>query len=134
VPEDRSGDPGFVEETPPIEHDDIMKRLLAYQERLRRDLEAAGSIARPSPWATPAGAREAAATTTEDLVDVAREEPTIPEATEARVDELEGAIRQVDEMLADLRQRFQDLAVAADDRLAAIQDLLARTRRRTGSP
>lgn len=135
MPEEQSGDPGFVEETPQIEHDDIMKRLQAYQERLRRDLEEAGSIARPSPWARPAGDREPApaATATEDLVDVAREEPAIPTAAQARVEELEGAVRQVDEMLADLRRRFQDLAVAADERLATIQDLLARTRRRTGS-
>lgn len=154
MPEDESGDQGFIPETPSTAHDDIMKRLLAYQERLRQDIGAQEAPPRPSPWAVPeqTSASEAPSapdvqpvtTATEDLVDVGSAEDTRPGAPvrlppapahelDARVAELEATLERVDAMLGDLRRRFQDLAIAADERIAAIQDQIARVRGRAGA-
>lgn len=152
--EDRDEGQRSTAETPPMEHDDIMKRLLAYQERLRRDLGGEEPAAGPSPWAvperTPAEAPpgrepQPVAIATDDLVDVGSAEeaqppeapvllpPAPPRDLEARVADLEATLERVEEVLGDLRQRFQDLAIAADERIAAIRDQVARVRRGRGT-
>lgn len=136
MPEDETGDQGFIEEMPSIEHDDIMKRLRAYQERLREDLAAREPPAAPSPWSTPdeapAGEDQPVATATEDLADVGSAETSAEQASvtasDPRVADLEATLADIDTMLGDLRQRFQDMAIAADERLAAIQDAIAEAR------
>lgn len=156
VPEHPGEDDRFMDEAHAIAHDDIMKRLLAYQRQLRGGLEG-------SSWTGPVEAREAppVATATEELVDVGAAEsematpapapapgplpagpaaaepepwqgPTPAEAPsgglEARVAELEATLAQLDAMLGDLRRRFQELAVAADEKIASIRDAAARAR------
>jgi len=51
--------------------------------------------------------------------------------TAARVAELEAALRRVSETITELRQRFQDMAVASDERLAELEEILERAQRAT---
>jgi hypothetical protein len=51
--------------------------------------------------------------------------------TAARVAELEAALRRVSDTITELRQRFQDMAVASDERLAELEEILARAQRAT---
>lgn len=63
-------------------------------------------------WAVPDAAAENAP------VDMAR-----------RVAELEAVLGQVSEAIAELRQRFQELALSSDERLADLEGMVARARR-----
>lgn len=62
--------------------------------------------------------------------------PTRP-AQEDRADraalmaEVERALQRVAETITDLRQRFQDMAVASDERLAELEEIVERARRAT---
>lgn len=135
MPEDSRPEEGFAGEPASIAHDDIMKRLLAYRERLRAYAGTGEEPATPSPWARTEGSRiphpSPPATATEELVDVASVEPGAPPGAdlEERMAALESALDRVDEMLRDLRRRFQDLAVVSDERLADIQRTVAEARR-----
>lgn len=120
------GSEGFGERSQPIEHDDIMKRLLAYQRRLqgeRADPEV------PDPSDDPG-------VTTDNVgrLEGERDEPGTPSSTTptdlpTRVAELESTLGRLEEMLGELRRRFQELAVAVDERIAAIQDVVGEARR-----
>lgn len=132
MPEEWEPEEGFADESPSIAHDDIMKRLLAYRERLRA--YSGEEPATPSPWASTGGSQimdpSPPATATEELVDVASVEHGPPRADlEDRMAALESALDRVDEMLRDLRRRFQDLAVVSDERLADIQRTVSEARR-----
>jgi hypothetical protein len=50
--------------------------------------------------------------------------PTVADLA-ARVAELEHAVTRVSAMIADLRNRFQDMAVDSDERLAAVSEALS---------
>ena len=52
------------------------------------------------------------------------------EATE-RLAEFEGTLRDVSRSISELRQRFQDMAVASDERLAELEQIVERARRST---
>lgn len=140
MPEDVEG---FADEAPEVTHDDIMKRLLAYRQRLRGELAAAGVPEDPG-----------VATATEELVDVGGLEeerhdrlpplePFPPARAFApptpapggssdlptRVAELESTLARLEGMLGELRRRFQELAVVVDERIAAIRDAALQARR-----
>lgn len=57
-----------------------------------------------------------------------RATPAPDPALLARVERLERTLEQVTTQVSDLRQRFQDLAIAADERLAELERTLARAR------
>jgi len=156
VPEQR--DEGFADEGPSIAHDDIMKRLLAYRQRLRGDAGADEAAMGTSPWpsigTSPFPGAPPSVIATEELVDVgsveaesppsmgsesppptfgrartASEAPSSPtDDLEERMAKLESTLERVDAMLGDLRRRFQELAVAADERIAAVRDAVAEAR------
>ena len=133
VPEDPERDEGLTGEAPSIAHDDIMKRLLAYRERLRAYTGTDEEPARSSPWpgtgGSPISGGPPSVTATEELVDVASVEPEPSRADlEERMAALESALDRVDEMLRDLRRRFQDLAVVSDERIEAIRRMVAEAR------
>ncbi len=65
-------------------------------------------------WATPPSSVWATPSPAPDLV--------------ARVERLERTLEEVATKVSDLRQRFQDLAVAADERLAELERILGRAR------
>ncbi len=69
-----------------------------------------------SVWATPPSSVWATPSPAPDLV--------------ARVERLERALEEVATKVSDLRQRFQDLAVAADERLAELERILGRAQAR----
>lgn len=124
-----------------IVHEDIMQRLLDYQRHLREG---------DSP-SEAAGAMTATKTETDVIVDLTQAEAeleaadlvVIEEAAEpsssvesavappaadlaARVSELESAVARVSAMIVDLRNRFQDMAVDSDERLAAVSEALSK--------
>lgn len=124
-----------------IVHEDIMQRLLDYQRHLREG---------DSP-SEAAGAMTATKTETDVVVDLTQAEAelepadlvVIEEAAEpsspvesaaappaadlaARVSELESAVARVSAMIVDLRNRFQDMAVDSDERLAAVSEALSK--------
>lgn len=74
-----------------------------------------GSELAPSVWAEPSSVRAPSAA-----------DPALA----ARVERLEQALEQIATQVSDLRQRFQDLAIAADERLAELERTLARARER----
>ncbi len=203
-------------QAPPVAHDDIMRRLLEYQRRLREGMspsEAAAAVAEGIPEAPAGGAEPQGIAATEEatVVDLTKaeaeleaqaeagearteaEEPsaigdrseaaTAPTSAEpsaatsgaapmaeaspaspevaapapsagpepqipawatppssvwatpspapdlvARVERLERTLEEVATKVSDLRQRFQDLAVAADERLAELERILGRAR------
>ncbi|MGE5459117.1 MAG: hypothetical protein ACM3WR_00685 [Solirubrobacterales bacterium] len=124
-----------------IVHEDIMQRLLNYQRHLREG---------DSP-SEAAGAVTATMTETDMVVDLTHAEaeleavdlvvieeaaeptspaenaPAVPTAADlaARVAELEHAVARVSAMITDLRNRFQDMAVDSDERLAAVSEALS---------
>lgn len=51
--------------------------------------------------------------------------------TAERLAELEDVLRTVSETIGELRQRFQDMAVASDERLAELERIVERARRST---
>lgn len=124
-----------------IVHEDIMQRLLDYQRHLREG---------DSP-SEAAGAMTATKTETDVIVDLTQaeaeleaadlvvieeaaepsspvESATAPPAADlaARVSELESAVARVSAMIVDLRNRFQDMAVDSDERLAAVSEALSK--------
>jgi hypothetical protein len=135
-------DPEHDEQGAEIVHEDIMQRLLDYQRQLREGA---------SPGEA-AGAMTATKTETDVIVDLTQAEAeleavdlvVIEEAAEpsspvenasvapptadlaARVAELESAVARVSAMIVDLRNRFQDMAVDSDERLAAVSEELSR--------
>jgi hypothetical protein len=128
-------------------HEDVMQRLLAYQRQLR-DGATPGEAA---------GAMTATKTETDVVVDLTQAEAeleapdlvVIEEAAEpggpvegaaiapvgastdlaARVAELESTLARVSAMIADVRDRFQDMAVESDERLAAVSEALSKAGR-----
>jgi hypothetical protein len=48
-----------------------------------------------------------------------------------RIAELEEALRRVSQTITELRRRFQDMAVASDERLAELEEIVERARRST---
>ncbi|HEU4355716.1 MAG TPA: hypothetical protein VFT27_09025 [Actinomycetota bacterium] len=50
-----------------------------------------------------------------------------------RLAELENTLRDVSKTIGELRQRFQDMAVASDERLAELEQIIERARRSTRS-
>lgn len=56
-----------------------------------------------------------------------------PDETAARLAELEDALRRVSETITELRQRFQDMAVASDERLAELEQIVDRALRSTSA-
>lgn len=52
-----------------------------------------------------------------------------PDETAARLAELEDALRRVSETITELRQRFQDMAVGSDERLAELGQIVDRALR-----
>jgi len=117
---------GIAEELPPIRHDDIMQRLLAYQRRLQDER------ARGGPGV---------ATATEELLDLgiaeverdAQEPGPLGPASSGdlptRVTELESTLDRLDRMLGELRRRFQELAVVVDERIATVRQAVEQARR-----
>jgi hypothetical protein len=127
-----------------IVHEDIMQRLLAYQRQLR-DGTTPGEAA---------GAVTATKTETDVVVDLTQAEAeleavdlvVIEESAEAgavkedtpdafveapadlvaRVAELEGTVARVSAMIAEFRDRFQDMVVDSDERLAAVSEALSK--------
>lgn len=82
------------------------------------DLSAA-EVEAPAPWSEPA------------VVEIPEAEPALETPApsgdlEGRVDALEQTLRALAMELHDLRSRSQDYALLVDDRLAAIQDMVAR--------
>ncbi|HEU4526572.1 MAG TPA: hypothetical protein VFT80_01420 [Actinomycetota bacterium] len=77
----------------------------------------------------PSAAREA----TENGVWAVPEPPAKDERddTAERLAELEDVLRVVSETIGELRQRFQDMAVASDERLAELERIVERARRST---
>jgi hypothetical protein len=130
-----------------IVHEDVMQRLLDYQRQLREG-------ATPSE---AAGAVTATKTETDVVVDLTRAEAelegadlvVIEEAAEpgeqvegaavspvgasmdlaARVAELESTLARVSAMIAEVRDRFQDMAVDSDERLGAVSEALSKAGR-----
>jgi hypothetical protein len=47
----------------------------------------------------------------------------------ARIAELEATLTRITQMVSDLRKRFQDLAISADERLSGLEEALAEVRR-----
>jgi hypothetical protein len=151
-------DERFADQGSSIAHDDIMKRLLAYQRQLRGDLGALGPEALSRPGVGEAPEIPSAATATDELVDLGfadgealaapvgsthREIGTPPAAEpwpeapssgaavgelERRVADLESTLEGLDAMLSDLRRRFRELAVAADEQIAQIRAAASRAR------
>jgi hypothetical protein len=120
--------------------DDIMKRLLEYQRRQQGEANAASSV-----WATPPVKAPEAAPVAERHAEEAPTQPETPAETpvedeapaapselspevQARVETLQGALDRVASQIAELRQTFQDMAIAADERLADIESEIARSR------
>ncbi len=103
-------------QTSSTRQDDMMQRLVAYQRHLREGLspEEAAELAMRTPGtegAEPSGF----------VLDPAAE---IAELT-LRVAKLEQTLAHVAEMLSAMRRRFQDMTIAADERLATIEEMLA---------
>lgn len=99
--------------TPPAVRDDLMQRLVAYQRHLREGMP-------------PEEAAELAMRTLPGEGVVSASDPTaqVAELT-LRVARLEQTLAHVAEMLSAMRRRFQDMTIAADERLATIEELLA---------
>lgn len=57
-------------------------------------------------------------------------EPTPDAELTARVEQLERTLAAVSQQVGELRQRFQDMAIAADERLAELERTLSRARAR----
>jgi hypothetical protein len=137
-------------------HDDIMKRLLDYQRSLRGGAspeEAAEAAARawiaepapepyaepaPEPYAEPAPERDeltdlvAGAGVPEVLAEgnaTQEESDATAQDLHVRLTALEARLDRLGPKVADLRQSFQDLAIAADERLASIENEIAEARR-----
>lgn len=128
-------------------HDDIMKRLLDYQRRKQEGAskeEAASSV-----WATvsPPAATEAVDPVPPPTTEAVQPVPpptTYPEApapseappAESRpagdadvwIERLQGELNRLGSKVGEMRQVFQDMAIAADERLAAIESEIARVR------
>ncbi len=100
-----------------IVHEDIMQRLLDYQRQLRTGASPGEAL----------GAVSATKTETDVVVDLTQAEAEMdPVALVARVAELEGTIARVSAMIAELRGRFQEMAVESDERLAAVAETLSK--------
>jgi hypothetical protein len=159
MPDDVRTEDAEAEATPSVAHDDIVKRLLDYQRRLR-DLEA--GVPAPAPSGVPAedapgpSGEAAVSDTTPDaptLVDLTAAEAdaetttsdadlhgsaSVPdmsanaaqERAAIRVEELELALERLSSRFATLRSSFQELVLAADEQLATIEDLLREARSR----
>ncbi|GIV00579.1 MAG: hypothetical protein KatS3mg014_2194 [Actinomycetota bacterium] len=81
----------------------------------------AGPAAPPSPTVEPGPPAEPSAVWAV---------PTADPGLTARVERLERTLDEIATQVSDLRQRFQDLAIAADERLAELERTLARARER----
>lgn len=143
-----------------VEHQTIVNRILEYQRRLREGDPPPPVETLPEGPMTERVAVETSSGEEADLVDlteaeekvapVVRLEPpgsqrpatsgvwAIPEParpqpveTTDRMAELEDALRRVFETITELRQRFQDMAVASDERLAELEQIVEGARRST---
>ena len=130
-----------------IVHEDIMQRLLDYQRQLREGAspgEAAGGMTATKTETdvivdlTQAEAELEAVdlVVIEEAADTGEQSAPVEEASVgpvpapadlvARVAELEGTVARVSAMIAELRDRFQDMAVDSDERLAAVSEALSK--------
>lgn len=85
--------------------------------------EASGAVA--SAERTEAAAPAAPAAGSVWAVPTPSREPDLA----ARVEQLERTLASVSQQVSELRQRFQDMAIAADERLAELERTLSRARR-----
>jgi hypothetical protein len=147
---------GESERPPSIAHEDIVKRLLDYQRHLRD--ETTGVAGPDRPPAREDAAAESAASSTSVAVETpmptiaevvipeseAPMETTAPTDTDSRDDPApsdEPPRRRSDlptataaaalELVAELRRRFQDLAIEADERLSTLEAFLKDSAGRT---
>ncbi|GBC87574.1 hypothetical protein HRbin12_01586 [bacterium HR12] len=86
---------------------------------------AAEPSAEPPRAASPAAEQ---VPSTEALAGPVEARPDADPALSARLERLERTLGQVAAQVSHLRQRFQDLAIAADERLAELERTLARAR------
>jgi flagellar motor switch protein FliG len=144
-----------TEATSPLVHDDIMQRLMDYQRRLREGLtpeQAAKSNGTPivnSASQSPATTGTRAETI--EVVDLAAVEGPVEEPIEvinaaevvhpadeseplspdlvadlaARLARLEDTLSSVAKSIGDLREQFQNMAIAADERLGVIESMIS---------
>ncbi len=151
--EDFPEDEGRGSEAPAVAHEDIMQRLLRYQRQLRGEEQEDAAASSPEPSQAPAGpTAEAPASPEAPPAEAPRtgepepwvEAPTPPVQAETtawversptpaaapsaelarRVEELEATLAHVARLVTDLRERFQDMAIAADERLGDIERAL----------
>jgi hypothetical protein len=138
-------------------HDDIVKRLLDYQRQLREGKAEQATPPDRGSVATATVPEQLVDLTASEIPDVAPaevEEVPAVEATGERVAEdtprggeqpvpaepaagaeasgrlerLERSLAEIASMLSSLRKEFQDLAIAADERIARIEEAIARAR------
>lgn len=142
------GDTEETEATPPLVHDDIMHRLLDYQRQLREGVtpeQAAEHVSSPvlvdysALDAPPATERTDPVHVIDlDAVDEIVEPPSITSepmpvpaaASDAsgdlalRLAKLEDSLTNIATSIGELREQFTNMAIAADERLAAIESML----------
>jgi hypothetical protein len=132
--------------------DDIMKRLLEYQRKQRAESEALSSVwatppvrapeayAEPAPPEPEPRAEEPAPVAVQDPPPPMHEVPAedvapvpVGPSPQERVESLQATLEGVRSQIANLRQTFQDMAIAADERLAEIEEQISRIRQ-SGEP
>ena len=144
-----------TEANPPLVHDDIMQRLMDYQRRLREGLtpeqaaKSNGTLVDQAAPEPPAAIMTRANTV--EVVDLAAVEDPVEEPVEviegvevihaadgsappsadpaadltARLARLEDTLSSVAKSIGDLRERFQNMAIAADERLGVIESIIS---------
>ena len=154
MPDDPTTDEAEVDETVAVVHDDIVKRLLDYQRQLREGalVEGDASIVTTIPEAVSvdddvidlrdegssddgpativdmASVRSEIAATDVESVVIATDEASAVTDLEARIAGMDRSLEQLAAKFADLRSSFQDMAIAADERLADIEELISSMR------
>jgi hypothetical protein len=144
-----------TEANPPLVHDDIMQRLMDYQRRLREGLtpeqaaKSNGTLVDHAAPEPPAGMATRA--TSVEVVDLAAVEDPVEEPIEviegvevvhaadesdppstdlaadlaARLARLEDMLSSVATSIGELREQFQNMAIAADERLGVIESMIS---------
>ena len=102
--------------TPSAAQEDLMQRLVAYQRHLREGLSP-DEAAELAMRGTGTEGAEPSMSPADPIAEIA--ELTL------RVAKLEQTLAHVAEMLSAMRRRFQDMTIAADERLATIEEMLA---------